>query len=331
MDKIIGMGNALVDALVKMDDDVLLEELQLPKGSMQLVDAERFDTIRRRTEGMKSVRSTGGCASNTMLALAHLGVPVKFFGKTGDDASGAFFEKSLQKAGVEVCLLKDEAPSGIASTFVSKDGERTFGTYLGAAAALTAADLTPDRFAGYAYLYIEGYLVQDHQLIERAMQMARQEGLQVCLDLASYNLVEQEREYFDALVTKYVDIVFANEREARAFTGLEPLEALEAIGAKCSVAVVKAGQKGSLVKKGTEVIQVLPCSLPKVVDTTGAGDFYAAGFLYGLSCGYSLEKCVEMASILATHVIQVVGTTLTKSRWEQIKLNIEYVLQAAGK
>ena len=331
MDKIIGMGNALVDALVQMSDDVLLDELHLPKGSMQLVDAETLDTIRERTEGMKAVRSTGGCAGNTMMALAHLGVPVRFIGKTGDDEIGTYLERRLRKAGVETVLLKDDSPSGIASTFVSKDGERTFGTYLGAAGQLKAADLTAEMFAGCAYLYIEGYLAQDHDLIERAMQLAKQAGLQVCLDLASYNLVEQERSFFDGVIDKYADIVFANESEARAFTGLEPLEALEAIGSRCSVAVVKTGGKGSLVKKGTEVIQVLPCALPKVVDTTGAGDYYAAGFLYGLSCGYSLEKCVQFASILAVHVIQVVGTTLTKNRWEQIKLNIEQVLQAHGK
>lgn len=328
MDKIIGMGNALVDALVQIDDDALLDELHLPKGSMQLIDENTLQKIRERTGEMKSVRSTGGCAGNTIQALANLGASVGFIGKIGTDDTGNFLEKSLRKLGIDAQLLKGELPSGIASTFVSKDGERTFGTYLGAAVTLAATELTSDMFAGYSYFYVEGYLVQDHELIMRAMQLAKEKGLQVCLDMASYNLVEAERDFFDLLITKYVDIVFANEREAFAFTGKEPMEALEEIGAKCSIAVVKTGKKGSLVKKGTEIVHLLPCDVPRLLDTTGAGDFYAAGFLYALSCGYSLDKCVQIASVLGNHVIQVVGTTLTKHRWNQIKLNIEEVLQA---
>ena len=183
-------------------------------------------------------------------------------------------------------------------------------------------------FAGYNYLYIEGYLLQDHDLMLRAVQLAKEEGLQVCLDMASYNVVEAERDFFDQLIVKYVDIVLANESEALAYTGKAPHEALEEIASKCSIAVVKTGKEGSLVKKGTEVIQLLSCPVDNVLDTTGAGDFYAAGFLYGLTNGYSLEKCARISSILAGYVIQTVGTALTKKKWNEIKLNIESVLQA---
>ena len=327
MDKIIGMGNALVDVLVKIDDDSLLEKLHLPKGSMQLIQEDTLSEIRKYTSGMKIHRSTGGSAGNTVCALAALGANPGFIGKVGQDETGAFFADTLRQRGVNALLATCDLPSGIASTFISTDGERTFGTYLGAAATLRAEDLSRKMFAGYNYLYIEGYLLQDHDLMLRAVQLAKEEGLQVCLDMASYNVVEAERDFFDQLIVKYVDIVFANESEALAYTGKTPHEALEEIASKCSIAVVKTGKEGSLVKKGTEVIQLLSCPVDNVLDTTGAGDFYAAGFMYGLTCGYSLEKCVQISTILATAVIQEVGTTLPAKKWDEIKLNIESLLQ----
>lgn len=327
MDKIIGMGNALVDVLVRIDDDSLLEKLHLPKGSMQLIQEDTLSEIRKYTSGMKIHRSTGGSAGNTVCALAALGTNPGFIGKVGQDETGAFFGDTLRQRGVNALLATCDLPSGIASTFISTDGERTFGTYLGAAATLRAEDLSRKMFAGYNYLYIEGYLLQDHDLMLRAVQLAKEEGLQVCLDMASYNVVEAERDFFDQLIVKYVDIVFANESEALAYTGKAPHEALEEISSKCSIAVVKTGKEGSLVKKGTEVIQLLSCPVDNVLDTTGAGDFYAAGFMYGLTCGYSLEKCVQISTILATAVIQEVGTTLPAKKWDEIKLNIESLLQ----
>ncbi len=327
MDKIIGMGNALVDVLVRIDDNSLLEKLHLPKGSMQLIQEDTLAEIRKYTSGMKIHRSTGGSAGNTVCALAALGANPGFIGKVGQDETGAFFGDTLRQRGVNALLATCDLPSGIASTFISTDGERTFGTYLGAAATLRAEDLSRKMFAGYNYLYIEGYLLQDHDLMLRAVQLAKEEGLQVCLDMASYNVVEAERDFFDQLIVKYVDIVFANESEALAYTGKAPHEALEEIASKCSIAVVKTGKEGSLVKKGTEVIQLLSCPVDNVLDTTGAGDFYAAGFMYGLTCGYSLEKCVQISTILATAVIQEVGTTLPAKKWDEIKLNIESLLQ----
>lgn len=229
---------------------------------------------------------------------------------------------------VETRLLECALPSGIASTFISPDGERTFGTYLGAASTLQTEELMPEMFAGYSYLYVEGYLLQNHELIERAMRLAKEAGLQVCLDMASYNIVEAGRDFFDHLITQYVDVVFANESEARAYTGKEPHEALVEIASQCSIAIVKIGKEGSLIRKGTQCLQAAPVTVTNVVDTTGAGDFYAAGFLYGLTNGYSLEKCARIATILSSHVIQVVGTELSETKWDEIKLNIDTVLQA---
>lgn len=327
MDKILGMGNALVDVLARIKNDTLLNEMELPKGSMQLIDEVKLIQIQEHFNEMKTQRATGGSAGNTILALSIMGASTGFIGKIGNDKYGDFFRKNLSKNNIDDKLqLNPHLPSGIASTFISTDGERTFGTYLGAASSLKAEDLSLDMFKGYTYFYIEGYLVQDHKLILRAIELAKEAGLQICLDMASYNIVTEELEFFELLIRKYVDILFANEEEAKAFTGKEPEEALEILSKMSSIAIVKVGAKGSLIRKGTENIQISAIPVKKVIDTTGAGDYFSAGFLYGLTSGYSLEKCAKIGSILSGNVIQVVGTHLTKPRWNEIKLNINAML-----
>lgn len=326
MDKIIGIGNALVDVLATLKDDTLLTQMELPKGSMQLIDDAKLLQINEHFSRIKTHLATGGSAGNTIVGLACLGAGTGFIGKIGNDSYGDFYRQNMQKHGIEEKLLTCDLPSGVASTFISADGERTFGTYLGAAATLKVEDLALDMFKGYAYLYIEGYLVQDHDMILHAIELAREAGLQICLDLASYNIVAADLDFFTTLINKYVDIVFANEEEARAFTGKEPEEALSLIGKQCSIAIVKVGAGGSHIRKGTEKISVAAIPVKRVVDTTGAGDYFAAGFLYGLTCGYSLEKCAKIGSLLSGNVIQVVGTTMPQAQWDQIKLNINNIL-----
>lgn len=327
MDKIIGLGNALVDVLATLKDDTLLQELGLPKGSMQLIDESKLQQINAKFSEMETHLASGGSAANAILGLACLGASTGFIGKVGNDCYGKFFRENLQKNKIEDKLLTSEClPSGVASTFISPDGERTFGTYLGAAASLKAGDLCLDMFKGYAYLFIEGYLVQDHEMILHAIELAKEAGLQICLDMASYNIVASDLDFFSLLIDKYVDIVFANEEEAKAFTGKEPEEAVEIIAKKCSIAIVKVGANGSYIRKGTEEIKVSAIPVAKVLDTTGAGDYFASGFLYGLTCGYSLEKCAKIGSVLSGNVIQVIGTTIPKQRWDEIKLNINSIL-----
>jgi sugar/nucleoside kinase (ribokinase family) len=326
MDKILGMGNALVDVLATLKDDSLLAEMGLPRGSMQLIDEDKLQCINSKFSEMKTHVATGGSAGNTILALANLGAPTGFIGKIGDDSFGKFFKENLAKHSIEDKLQPSPLPTGVASTFISPDGERTFGTFLGAAATLKAEDITPAMFEGYSYLYIEGYLVQDHDMILHAIKLAKEAGLHVCLDLASYNIVEADKEFFQMLVNKYVDIVFANEEEAKAFTGTTPEEAVDIIGSHCSIAIVKVGSKGSLIRKGTETVTCGVQLVEHVTDTTGAGDYYAAGFLYGLTCGYSLDKCAQIGSLLSAKVIQVVGTTLSDETWSEIKAKINEII-----
>ena len=323
MDKIIGLGNALVDVLATLKDDTLLDEMGLPKGSMQLIDDAKLQQINTKFSQMKTHLATGGSAGNAILGLACLGAGTGFIGKVGNDNYGEFFRENLQKNKIEDKLLtSDRLPSGVASTFISPDGERTFGTYLGAAATLKAEDLSREMFKGYTYLFIEGYLVQDHDMILRAIELAKEAGLQICLDMASYNIVEQDHDFFSLLINKYVDIVFANEEEAKAFTGKEPEEALDVIAKMCSIAIVKLGARGSLIRKGTEEVHVHAVTVDRVIDTTGAGDYFAAGFLYGLTCGYSLEKCGKIGSILSGSIIRVIGAEMPAEWWEDIKTRI---------
>ena len=164
--------------------------------------------------------------------------------------------------------------------------------------------------------------MQDHDMILRAIELAKEAGLQVCLDMSSYNIVEQDHDFFSLLINKYVDIVFANEEEARAFTGKEPQEAVDVIAKMCSIAIVKMGAKGALIRKGTEEVQVEAVVVDKVADTTGAGDYFAAGFLYGLTCGYSLEKCGKTGAVLSGNIIRVIGAEMPADWWEGIKARI---------
>ncbi len=192
-------------------------------------------------------------------------------------------------------------------------------THLGAALELTADDIRPDIFDGFDCVYIEGYLVQNHALIEHTARLARERGLQVAIDLASFNIVRENLGFLRGLIERYVDIVFANEDEAIAFTGEdEPVNALQAISQLCELAVVKIGIRGALIKHGSEVVHVGIMAAAKRVDTTGAGDFYAAGFLYGLCNGLSLRQCGTIGAVTAGKVIEVVGTTFGEEAWEDI-------------
>ena len=320
MEKIIGIGNALVDILVRLEDDVLLERVSLPKGGMTLIDEVRQEELRACMEGLPMEQATGGSAGNSMLALARLGGNAGFIGKVGRDALGKFYADNCKKVGIEARLLECNLATGVANTFISPDGERTFGTCLGAAATMQASDITPQLFEGVSMAHIEGYLVQNHDLMEAICQMAMEQSVQLSLDLASYNVVAAGLPFFQHLVQDYIDIVFANEEEAAAFTGKrDPLEALREIAAYKCLAVVKLGGKGASARLGREEV-VVPARKVPVVDTTAAGDFFAGGFLYALNRGASLKDCLSCGALLSEHIIGVVGTRLSDETWKQIKV-----------
>ncbi len=190
-------------------------------------------------------------------------------------------------------------------------------TYLGAAADLKPEELTGEIFSNYSILYIEGYLVQDHRLIETAIDLARAGGLKIAIDLSSFNIVEENLEFLQKLISEKVDIVFANEEEALAFTGKEPKQAATDIASVCEIAVVKIGKAGSIIQRGEERVNVAIIKA-KALDTTGAGDNYAAGFLYGFTNGFSLEKCGRIAALVSGKAVEVMGAKLPDANWPDI-------------
>jgi sugar/nucleoside kinase (ribokinase family) len=236
---------------------------------------------------------------------------------------GDFFENDMKSAGIKTMLSRRNSVTGTAVALISSDSERTFATHLGAAVELGATDLKPDYFNGYDILYLEGYLIYNKLLVESACKIAKKQKMKIALDLASYNVVESRLDDFKEVIDKYVDIVFANEEEAKSFTGKTVLESINIISELCEIAVVKAGADGSWIKKGDELskINALPVNCK---DTTGAGDLYAAGFLYGYSNNYDLQKCGNIGSLLAGKVVEIVGARIYRETWDAISNEITH-------
>jgi sugar/nucleoside kinase (ribokinase family) len=318
MGKVLGIGNALVDITTILKDDSLLQKFDLPKGSMQLVDKSRSGLIRSETAKLPGKMASGGSAANTVHGLAKLGTGSAYIGSIGKDENGDFFEKDMKAAGVETFLVRRDSATGTAIAFITSDSERTFATYLGAAVDLNADDLDPDYFNGFEILYLEGYQINNKPLVEKACTIARNKGMKIVLDLASFNVVEAYLEDFRDICGKYIDILFANEEEAKVFTGKGIGEALEAISGICEIAVIKAGSEGSWIRRGNEIIKISTGKV-KVIDTTGAGDLYAAGFLSGYCNGASLEICGQYGAIAAGKVIEILGAKIDEKEWPGIR------------
>ena len=323
--RILGIGNALVDILTQIPDDHILEALHLPKGTMQHVDAEHSLLVGEKLKQYGSVMAAGGSTANTMSGIAKLGLPAGYIGKVGRDARGEFFEDAMWQTHVKPLMMKTDTPTGCAQAIISKDGERTFATYLGAALELSADDITPDLFEGWDIFYVEGYLVSNRALLDKALPMAKENNMTTAMDLASFNVVEANREYLRDFVGNYIDIVFANEEEAKAFSGKEdPEEALHDMASMCDIAIVKVGAKGAYVQQGEEIVKIGPIPA-KVIDTTGAGDMWASGFMAGWIKGEPLRKCALMGATLAANIIEVLGAKMDDARWEKIFDSLEQI------
>ena len=321
MSNVLGLGNALVDLIFQIDDDEILNEFFLPKGSMTLVDSKKAKKILNATESFQYEIAAGGSASNTIDGLAKLGIQSGYIGKIGKDKYGDLFKNELLSKHIHPNLLYGQNPTGTAITLLSKDAERTFATYLGAAVEMEAGELNEKQFIGYSFFHIEGYLVQNHDLILKAVYLAKKVGLTISIDMASFTTVEANRDFLLDIVKEYVNIVFANGEEARSFTGEEPENAAKIISEYCDIAVVKIGKEGSIIHKGSNNI-IIPGIKAELKDTTGAGDLYAAGFLYGLSKGYDLAHSGKIGSLLGGKVIEVYGARLKDQSWSGIKEDI---------
>lgn len=328
MKSILGIGNALTDILALLEDDSLLREYHLPKGSMQHVDKETGNKIWSSIRRMGVQYVAGGSAGNTITGTAVFGMPSGFIGKVGDDELGSLYKSDQERNGIKSMLLKGVDASGRAMVFVTApNAERTFAVYLGAALELAPEDLKPEYFEGYDYFHIEGYLVQNQQLLRRAVELAKEAGCYISIDLASYNVVESNEAFLHDIVENYVNIVFANESEAETFTHKQPREAANEIAKICDIAVVKVGKDGSMICTGQE-FHYINAREAKAIDATGAGDLYAAGFLYGHSLGLPLNVCGEIGAIISAKVVEVIGPKIDIPRWKDAKQQIRELISA---
>jgi sugar/nucleoside kinase (ribokinase family) len=325
--KIIGIGNALLDVLLRLESDATLERMGMKKGAMDLIEEAQMEAIHIGQQGLERHIAPGGSVCNTMRALANLGAEVGYVGKIGSDQAGMFYEQAVRDAGVTPYFVHTEGSSGCATVLMSPDGERTMATFLGPAATLSAAEISPEALSRYDCVYIEGYLISNEALFLPILQRADQSGIKVALDLSNFNIVNGYKDLLQEVIPRYVDILFSNESEAEAYTGLPAAKAVSEIAEQVAVSVVTVGKKGALIGSIGRVFSV-PASGGKAVDTTGAGDHFAAGFLYGQSVGASLEVSAQAGSLLAGYAVETIGPQISVERWNQIKLKVHAIVQS---
>lgn len=307
---VLGIGNAIVDILAHADDGFLAAE-GLDKGAMALVDAERAGALYAKVGA--AVECSGGSAANTIAGLASLGGRGAFIGKVHDDQLGAVFRHDMTAMGVrfDTRAATDGPPTATSLVLVSPDAERTMQTYLGACVDLGPDDIDEDTVAAAQVTYLEGYLWDPpaaKQAFIKAAEIAHAKGRQVSLSLSDPFCVDRHRADFQDLVSGHVDILFANEDEIVSLYQSDDFDAaLQAVRGHCEIVALTRGAKGSVVLAGDEVHIVDVEPIERLVDTTGAGDAYAAGFLYGLSQGDGLARAAHIGNVAASEVIQHIG------------------------
>jgi sugar/nucleoside kinase (ribokinase family) len=316
---VVGVGSALVDILTR-EEEAFLDGAGAVKGGMVYVDKDHIESTLARAGGPPAI-VPGGSACNTVVGVGMLGGRARFVGKCGNGAMGRFFEEALIRRSVEPRLSRSSTPTGRVLSVVTPDAERSMFTFLGAAAEIEEADIRVEDFEGAALVHVEGYLLFNPAVMRAALKAARQAGARVSLDLASFNVVEESREFLKEIVASFVDILIANEEEARAFTGLaEPEPAVRALASDVEIAALKLGASGSLIARGREVIAVdARRDGGAVVDTTGAGDLWAAGFLHGLTQGYGLAQSGALGSLCGYEVCRVLGASIPEEGWRRIR------------
>jgi len=307
---VVGIGNAIIDLIAHAEDD-FLDQHQLAKGGMTLIDEP---TAERLYAAMgPATRASGGSAGNTIAGLGSLGAACGYIGKLRDDELGAAYRHDLLAGGVRftTAMASDGPATARCIIFVTSDAERTMNTYLGACVNLTAADIDEALVASARITYLEGYLYDEphaKDAFHRAADIAHDAGRKVALSLSDAFCVMRHREAFLDLVANRVDILFANEAELLALFETDDIEAaLAEVSGMVDLAAITLGAQGSVVVRGTDRISSSAASVARVVDTTGAGDLYAAGFLYGLTRDLPLGECARIAGLAAAEVISHFG------------------------
>lgn len=317
---VMGVGSPIMDLLAQVDDTVV-QSIGGAKGGMEMIDAATMDRWVQSLPG-QVVMVPGGSASNTVGAMARLGVRAALLGKIGnDETAGHYTDGFLSLGGSAKRFKTGKGRNARCLSLVTPDSQRTMRTDLGVAATLLPDEIQPADFAGVRHVHIEGYVLFNRDLMMRVLELAKAAGCTVSLDLASFEVVGAARDILPGMLKDYVDIVFANEDESTAYFqdgGDFPSHALK-FSDFCQIAAVKVGKKGAHVATAGKVHDVAPLWVDIPVDTTGAGDLWAAGFLTGWLRGHDLAQCGRFGSILGAEIVQVLGAAIPESRWPEIK------------
>lgn len=307
---VVGIGNAIVDVIAHADDAFLVRH-DLTKGAMTLIDAARAETL--YNDMGVGVEVSGGSAANTMVGIALLSGNAGYIGKVSDDTLGRVFRHDITAAGVSFATapLNGEPPTARSLILVTEDAQRTMNTYLGACVELKPDDVDPAFIAHAKVTYMEGYLwdpPQAKEAFRKALGIAHEHGRKVSLTLSDPFCVDRHRDEFLDLVEHHVDILFANEDEIISLYQVDEFdEALQLVRGHCEVAALTRSARGSVVASNDEIHVIDAAPVSEVVDTTGAGDLYASGFLYGYTHGFDLARCGRLAALAAGEIISHVG------------------------
>lgn len=326
--QILGIGTPILDSLIYVPDEYI-NALPGARGGATLVSYPTLQQIFKETPPPRKVLSGGG-AANTIKGLAGLEYPSALIGTIGNDGAGKTFSESLISCGVVPHLSIGKMPTAQAACLITPDHDRTIRAFIGAGAEMDARQLTQELFRNVRLVHIEGYLMNRKGVVEKTMHLAKEAGALISFDLSSFEIVLEYKSQMTQLLSDFVDIVFANEEEALAFTGLPPEEACMHLKDLCNIAVVKIGNEGCWGATKTEKAYHRAFKVP-VVDTTGAGDLFASGFLHGMLAGKSLEEGLYCGSLLASYVIQDFGAEIPKDAWQQIKKDLKSLHRYPGR
>ena len=307
---VVGIGNAIVDILVN-SSETFLEKHSLAKGGMTIINEEDAEKLFK--ENLPNLETSGGSAANTIAGIAQLGGKAGFIGRVKKDSLGETFTKDIRSSGATFNLpaINEGPPTARCFIYVTPDAQRTMCTYLGASIYLGPEDLDLSLIRKAKVLYLEGYL-WDNQNAKNAFITAAEEckkaGGKIALSLSDFLCIERHRDSFLYLVENYIDILFANETEIKALYKAPDMEiAKNAVKGKCELAVLTRGEKGSLIVTKNDEYTIKSYNFGEVIDTTGAGDLYASGFLYGYTSGKDLVSCGNIGSICSGHIVSILG------------------------
>jgi len=324
--KVLGVGSPLLDTLARVED-TFLGKISGSKGGMELVSHDEQKAIIEKLE-VPTEEAAGGAAANTISALGRLGVPVSFHGVVGNDVAADLFTAAFRNAGVHTGhLVVGTEPNGRCLSLVTPDSERTLRTCLGAAATFSPEKVKPEPFQESTTTYLEGYLLFNPPLIEKLLEVASASDTEVMMDLPSFEFVENFREKLMAMIPGKVDVLLANREEAEALfpeSKGSPHALIEAMLKLSPMVALKDGAKGAWVatrESDPELAAANPVS--SVLDTTGAGDFWASGFLYGRIQGWDLATAAKAGCLLGGEVVQQIGPRLPEERWEAVRATLK--------